>query len=192
MTLSVQLMTMIAMILGGVYIGFAVDTYHRIAYRLRRKQFLKYFLDVHFWLLQTAILFYVLYRVNYGELRVYVFLACLLGISIYAVVFRKVYSRVLEVLINIVKALVHWTVQAVNVLVVQPVWWLVNVLYTVVKGTILFILRMLSYPLNWLGNLLKWLLPEKFIEKVSQSYAFCSTIINKLINLVKKTVKKWR
>ena len=139
-----------------------------------------------------SILFYVLYRVNYGELRVYVFLACLLGISIYAVVFRKIYVRLLEAIINMVKTIVLWTVQAVNILVIQPVWWLLKLLYKIIKGLILFILRVLSYPVYWIGNLLRWLLPEIVIKKISQIYAFCSTIVIKLIYAVKKTVKKWR
>src|SRR5699024_11891782 len=36
-------------------------------------------LELGFWFIQTAVLFYILFKVNEGELRIYVFLACLLG-----------------------------------------------------------------------------------------------------------------
>src|SRR5699024_8882996 len=49
----------------------------------KNKWFINYVMEICFWLTQTFLLFYVLFRINGGELRVYVFLACLLGFAMY-------------------------------------------------------------------------------------------------------------
>src|SRR5699024_5518630 len=69
--------TMLTMIAGGVYLGFAFETYRRLTRGLRKNWLFLYVLELGFWFIQTAVLFYILFKVNEGELRIYVFLACL-------------------------------------------------------------------------------------------------------------------
>lgn len=192
MTLHVQLLTMITMIIGGVYIGFVFETYRRITFHLRKSNFFNYVFEITFWVTQTFILFYLLYRVNNGEIRVYVFLACLLGFSIYVVVFKHVYQKVLEGIITICTTIIGWIVQAVQALLIQPVLWVLQIMYRLIKGITLFILYLLSFPLKLLLAVIRKLLPESFFKKISKFYAICSTIINKRMYKLKKTIGKWR
>src|SRR5699024_5655404 len=104
MTLHVQLITMLTMIAGGVYLGCAFETYRRLTRGLRKSWLFLYVLELGLWFIQTAVLFYMLFKVNGGELRIYVFLACLLGYSMYVVIFQKRHQQILEGSTRLIKA----------------------------------------------------------------------------------------
>src|SRR5690625_3852109 len=95
MTLDEQLLTMFNMIIGGFYLGVAYDTYRWFTPYFKERTFLVYFLEITFWLLQSSLLFFLLYQTNDGQLRLYVFLACLLGFSIYKACVAPFYNRLL-------------------------------------------------------------------------------------------------
>src|SRR5699024_5483544 len=101
MTLDVQFMTMAAMTLSGIYLGIAQETFRRFKPHWKPNRFLLYFMEIAFWLFQVALIFYVLFLVNAGELRLYVFLALFLGISMYQVLVASVYKRLLEMIVRI-------------------------------------------------------------------------------------------
>ena len=93
MTLTVQFYTMIAMVAMGVWLGVAMDTYSRFFHPSKSKSLWLYANDVVFWLLQGLLIFYVLYVVNEGELRLYVFLALLCGYAAYRALLQPLYRR---------------------------------------------------------------------------------------------------
>src|SRR5690625_7413437 len=99
MTLQVQFLTMVSMIIGGLYLGIARDTYLRFTPYWRQRIILKYVFEIAFWMIQTLLLFYILFRVNPGDLWFYVFLACLLGVSLFIVFFVSLYKKLLELMI---------------------------------------------------------------------------------------------
>lgn len=192
MTLHVQLMTMLTMIVGGVYLGFALETYRRLTRGYRKYPFFLYALEMGFWLIQTAVLYYALFMVNEGALRVYVFLACLLGYSIYIVIFQRSFQKVLEGCIRAVKVAFGWVSAVVQTMLIQPVLWVLSLLLTIVRGLASFLLWLVSYPFHWLLRFIYWLMPDIFLKKISQTYIICSTIVNKLIKYIKKILQKWR
>ncbi|MCA0170812.1 spore cortex biosynthesis protein YabQ [Bacillus sp. RAR_GA_16] len=104
MTLSVQFYTMVAMVAMGVWLGIAMDTYSRFLHPNRKKNVWLYANDVIFWLLQGLLIFYVLYLVNEGAIRFYVFLAILCGYSAYRALFQPLYRRLLERIILVILA----------------------------------------------------------------------------------------
>ena len=81
MTLSTQFMTMLAMIGMGIFFGAGLDTYNRFLKRSKRKSWLVFINDILFWILQGLFIFFVLFRVNQGELRIYIFIALLCGFA---------------------------------------------------------------------------------------------------------------
>ncbi len=103
-----------------------------------------------FWLTQTMLLYYVLFRVNSGELRFYVFLACLLGFSMYQGLAARPYKAFLEHIIRMVAAAYRFCKRTVQVLVIIPVKWLFQ-LITVIA---VFILSTLATILRWLVKII--------------------------------------
>ena len=104
MTLSTQFITMLSMIGMGAFFGAALDTYNRFLQRRKRKSWLVFINDILFWLFQGLFIFFILFHVNQGELRFYIFLALLCGFAAYQSILKQLYLKCLEKLISIVIA----------------------------------------------------------------------------------------
>ncbi|WP_371931952.1 spore cortex biosynthesis protein YabQ [Mesobacillus subterraneus] len=96
MTLSTQFLTMLAMIWMGTLFGASLDTHNRFLKRSKRKSWIVFINDILFWVFQGLSIFYVLFSVNMGELRFYIFLALLCGFAAYQSLFKNMYLKVLE------------------------------------------------------------------------------------------------
>lgn len=162
MTLDVQLLTMVSMIICGFYLGVALDTYNRFARIWKGRQLLTYLIAIIFWLLQVSIVFYVLYQVNYGELRIYVFLACLLGFAIYQVLAASLYRNFLEMMINFVRRLLEVIYNIFQAIILKPFLIIVRLILSVIKfiGKVIFtVITWLLFPLKRLA-----IIPYRFIK----------------------------
>jgi len=199
MTLDTQVLTMISMVVGGIYLGFANETFRRFSVMWKKRVILVYLFEIIFWVIQTSILFYVLYQVNHGEIRFYIFLACLLGFSIYVVLFQSFYRRFLEILIQIVKQAAYITVRTIQELLIEPVKWLLALIVTIAMYVldigltiIFFLLKIVFYPISLCGKLAKRMLPESFLKKITKFRSIYSTILYTLKSRVKALVFKRR
>src|SRR5699024_11638556 len=132
-------------------------------------------LELGFCFIQTAVLFYILFKVNEGELRIYVFLACLSGDSMYVVIFQKGYQKVLEGSIRLIKAFFRQVLAVVQTMLIPPVWAILTFLFKLLSGLMVFIIRLLSYTSRWLLLCLRWLILDAFLKKDFQNYIICST-----------------
>lgn len=190
MTLNVQLMTMVSMVIGGFYLGIAHDTFERFAHLWRRRQLLAYFIAITFWLVQALMIFYLLYRANYGELRIYVFLACLLGLSIYQVFASRIYRRLLNGLLTFLKRLFTIIYTIFKFVILRPIQLLFMVLLyilNVVKKMIFSLINVILFPFKMLGKGLYRLLPNKIkkvFHKSSSFYSIIELIYSKLRELM--------
>lgn len=192
MTLSVQFITMIAMVLSGFYLGIIRDTYMRFTPYWKKRIILTYFMEICFWLTQTVLLFYVLFRVNGGELRLYIFAACLLGFSIYQVFAANSYKKILEQIIRVLTATYRFIERIIRVLIIAPIVWIVKALLLLIVfllqavGTILlFVLKVLILPIKWVLQLVYYLLPKPIKNYLYKIAGFYSTMKNICIKWVK-------
>jgi len=197
MTLHAQLITMGSMIVSGFYLGIALETFRRFSMWWRNSIFFTYMFEICFWLSQTFILFYVLFKVNYGELRFYVFLAILLGFSMYVVLFKKVYIYLLELLIHIVSTIIKGVIFLLHVCIVRPLYWLFRVLsiiiqwiWTCMYSVIVFVINVLLLPVTLMIMVIIFILPHKCSEIYSQFSRRCSTIVNNYLLTIKNFFKK--
>ena len=78
----------------GQFLGAALDTYNRFLKRSERKPWIVFIHDVLFWVIQGLLIFYVLFLVNEGEFRFYLFLALFCGFAAYQALFQKLYRKV--------------------------------------------------------------------------------------------------
>lgn len=183
---------MLVMIASGIYLGFATTTYRRVIYAWRYKFIIRYGVEIVYWLLQASVLFYVLYRMNAGEVRLLFGLACLLGYSMYVVLCSFWYEKLLEQLIRIVKAIIRWTSLAIYQLVIRPIYWVGRVVFVIVLSILRFFVKLLYIICSPFLKLLKKHLPKRFLNIISNYLTFCSTIVNKLQDYRKRLYKKWR
>ncbi|UCZ53318.1 spore cortex biosynthesis protein YabQ [Bacillus shivajii] len=160
MTLEVQFLSMLASVGAGIWLGASFDTYKRLA---GKKIFFRWTLivnDLLFWILQAIIFFYILLTVNEGEVRFYLFIALLLGYSIYRAMLENIYRNMLEWMISFTIGVFRFTTRLVKVLIINPIKWLLNVVLTL--GILLlstfwrivhFLLKVVLFPFRWVINL---------------------------------------
>ena len=133
MTLSTQFYTLIAMIGMGSYFGAALDTYQFFLKRPTRSRLIVFIHDLLFWVLQALLIFYVLFIVNQGEIRFYLFLALVCGFAAYQALLKKGYLWVLQTIIAFCRATIQLVKRICVILVVKPIVGIVSLLFFVVK-----------------------------------------------------------
>lgn len=184
MTLSTQFLTMLAMIGMGSLFGATLDTHNRFLKRSKRKSWIVFINDILFWLFQGLSIFYILFSVNMGELRFYIFLALLCGFAAYQSLFKKVYLKVLERAISITISVYVFFVKAIRLLIIRPLQFLAATvlsllilagrgLYALVKwllAVLLWVSKLLWKPIQLLFLLFWKLLPKKIKKSVEKLY----------------------
>ncbi|RST71146.1 spore cortex biosynthesis protein YabQ [Siminovitchia acidinfaciens] len=171
MSLPVQFYTLLSMIGMGILFGAMLDTYQRFLKRGNRKKWIVFLNDLLFWFIQGIIIFYVLFLVNYGELRFYLFLALLCGFSAYQALFKKIYLSLLESLIRFVKMMARLTYRTVFLLVYKPIKGLCLLLIAIILylyGLLLSLVKIVWIMVKWMTKTLftpvLWIL-KKFIPE---------------------------
>ena len=185
MTLELQFQTILTMVSGGFYLGIVLDTFRRLTRRLAKRQLLFAFLEVCFWLTQTFILFFLLFLVNGGELRGYIFVAVLLGFSAYQALAATVYKRLLEWFIRAIiyiyqlfSSIIHAIVILPILFCVKVVWICLRAIVYAVLAIVFFILRVLFAPIKWIFKVIYQRLPVNFQKYLHKLAGFYSTITN--------------
>ncbi|TCN17661.1 spore cortex biosynthesis protein YabQ [Mesobacillus foraminis] len=210
MTLSTQFLTMLAMIGMGSLFGASLDTYNRFLQRHKRKTWIIFINDILFWVYQGLSVFYVLFSVNQGELRFYIFIALLCGFAAYQSLIKRLYLKILDWVISLAVASYRLSVKIVFTLIYRPLRFLtmaiVSLLLLAGKGIwsllktilaiLLWILRVAGKPFEMLLSYFWKLLPKKIKKTVERLYnrlaGFTDHLKNytvKLIDRIKKIKK---
>ncbi|RFA35863.1 spore cortex biosynthesis protein YabQ [Virgibacillus dokdonensis] len=187
MSLSTQLVTMLSMIAGGLSTGVMLDTFRRFSPYWRNRKIMIYVMEVGFWTSQTLLLFYILFLVNGGEIRLYIVLACLLGFSMYQAILSYYYKKLLEHFIRIALSIYRFFSRLIQVFIISPIKGIVMVIYTIfiwvlklLLSLLLFVLTVIVTPIQWLLRGFYHLLPKKVQGILLQIAGFYSTIKNNL------------
>ncbi|MGE7651006.1 spore cortex biosynthesis protein YabQ [Peribacillus frigoritolerans] len=206
MTLTIQFYTLLAMIGMGSGFGAALDTYSRFLNRSERKRWIVFIHDFLFWIIQGLLIFYVLFLVNEGEFRLYLFLALLCGFSAYQALFKGFYQRFLEFLIILVIKLARFIANSVHMLIFLPVKWVIVSILAIIIGIGKFVLALLKWagkillfmlnifwrPLNWILTYIWNLLPVFVTKNVGKFYNKGKGILLKIKNSIFRTLNGWR
>ncbi|WP_342433815.1 spore cortex biosynthesis protein YabQ [Neobacillus sp. FSL H8-0543] len=184
MTLSTQFITMLSMIGMGSLFGVMLDTYQRFLKRPKRKSIIVFINDLFFWIIQALLIFYTLFQVNNGELRFYIFLALLCGFAAYQSLFKGLYLKLLEKVIQLVISVYRFIRKTYLILIYKPVIWLIQLLfsiilllgrglYTLVKfilQVVLFVVKLILMPIQKIMLIFWNLLPKGLKKTVEKLY----------------------
>ncbi len=94
-TLIIDLGIFLGTLYGGLIAGFFYDIYKTIRYFSKPKKWITYLGDILFWISISILSFYLIQKINLGEIRGYIILGFLVGIFIY----RKIFSRFIYVVL---------------------------------------------------------------------------------------------
>ncbi|WP_407272590.1 spore cortex biosynthesis protein YabQ [Radiobacillus sp. PE A8.2] len=187
MTLTTQFLTIISMMGAGTYLGAAIDTFRRYESFWKKRLLFSYIIEICFWLLQTLILFYILYLVNQGELRFYILLAIICGYAAYKSIIQFFYLKVLDWSINSLIQVYRFLRRLVYAILVRPITLLLQFIMTVllwlwgiILSILLLILKIIWYPIRWLLLMLWRLVPKKAKNYFEDLAGFYSKIKNTL------------
>lgn len=197
MSLNIQFITMAAMIGSGLYIGMAVDTFYRFHKRKKRNVLMLYANEILFWVLQGLIIFYILYRINQGEIRFYIWLALLCGFAAYQALFKNIYLMILEKSIAIAVAVIRLIRRLVKWIIIAPILRILKLLLNILtffSGVVVWILllpwKIVRQPVKAFVRLIWRMIPENvriYLVSKSQKYSKIKGIINqwwkKLMNI---------
>lgn len=150
MTLNVQFLTLGTMILSGAGLGMLFDIYRVLSREFYFPRWLTPPLDLLYWLAGTLAVFRVLYASNGGEVRLYVLLGLLLGISMHFALFSNT-------LIAMLRTAVHWFKWFVRLLIRLGDMLIVRPLIAMYRGIIVFLGFLLALSI-FLGKLVLQLL----------------------------------
>lgn len=206
MTLTIQFYTLLAMIGMGSGFGAALDTYSRFLNRSERKRWVVFIHDFLFWIIQGLLIFYVLFLVNEGEFRLYLFLALLCGFSAYQALFKGFYQRSLEFLIILVIKLARFIKNSVHMLIFLPIKWVLVSVLAIIIGISKFVLALLKWagkillfiltifwrPVKWILTYIWNLLPVFVTKNVGKFYNKGKGILLKIKNSIFRTLNGWR
>lgn len=210
MTLSTQFLTMLSMIGMGSLFGAMFDTYQRFLNRPKRKTWIVFFNDLLFWIIQALLIFYTLFIINNGEIRFYIFIALICGFAAYQGLFKGIYLRILEIVIETIIAVTKFLKNTFRLLIYKPILGLIQLvitiilalgrgLYTLVKfvfKVLLLLVKIIVFPLQKIVLIFWKLLPrglkkavEKLYNKIAGNFQEIRNTIIKWIDRLKKRKK---
>jgi spore cortex biosynthesis protein YabQ len=206
MTLSTQFITLLSMIGMGSLFGAMFDTYQRFLKRPKRKQWIVFFNDLLFWMIQAVIIFYTLFLVNNGELRFYIFLALICGFAAYQSLFKGIYLHLLDVSIKTTIAVCRFIKKAFHLLIYKPILGLIQLIIIIIisigRGlltlvrfmgkVLLFILKIIFVPLQKVMLIFWKLLPKGLKKSVEKLYNKTAGNFHKIRNYISKMINRWK
>ena len=87
----------------GIIIGMLFDFFRILRKTINTKDFVTYIQDFIFWILTGLIILYSIFTFNNGEIRIFLFIAIIIGIILYILIASPYVIKVNVCIINILK-----------------------------------------------------------------------------------------
>lgn len=88
-SLMIELHIFFTAVYGGLIAGFIYDIYKTIRYFSKPSKIITYIEDLLFWTIIATIFFFILIKINWGEIRGYIIFGFIIGVLIYVKIFSK-------------------------------------------------------------------------------------------------------
>lgn len=104
---------MLLFILTGIVIGVLFDIFRIIRRSFKTPDFLTYIEDILFWLMAGIILLFTIFTFNNGEIRLYIFVSLLFGLTIYLLTLSKFFIKINVKIIGIIRKIVCYPIKLI-------------------------------------------------------------------------------
>lgn len=131
-SLSSQLYAFAIVLLAGASIGLIFDLYRLLRSWLRPGCVATAVMDLFFWLVAAPVIIAYILAANWGELRLYVLIALILGLAFYYLIFSKAIIRLMMGLAHIISHIISFIMQIIFNIILLPVKALQDLKLTVV------------------------------------------------------------
>lgn len=135
-------------ILNGLLIGLIFDFFRILRKCFKTKNWITYVQDISFWIITGLVVLYSIFKFNNGELRGFIFVGILIGISLYILIFSKTFIQVNLFIINFIKKIL-------NIIIIKPIKLLIKFIKRNMIKPITFVIINISKNLSNLKIKLK-------------------------------------
>lgn len=150
MNLSVQFLSLLAMIGTGIVSGAFIDMIGTGTGHARKKSFIRrnsIFFEIIGWIIAGCWAFYILYVVRDGAWRIYDPFAQMSGILLYASLFHKPF---------------RYFGRLILVLFIKPLWFIAHFIVSIIRQLIRFIVKVIMFFLTPFLSLFRKLYRKDF------------------------------
>ena len=123
-------------IINGILIGLLFDFFRILRKSFKTNDFITYLEDILFWILAGIILLYSIFIFNNGEIRLFMFLAVLLGIIIYIM---SISSYIIKLNVRIINCFKKILIKIFNIMSI-PFTYIIKILRKIFFKPISFII----------------------------------------------------
>lgn len=123
-------------IINGILIGLLFDFFRILRKSFKTNDFITYLEDILFWILAGIILLYSIFIFNNGEIRLFMFLAVLLGIIIYIM---SISSYIIKLNVRIINCFKKILIKIFNIMSI-PFTYIIKILRKIFFRPISFII----------------------------------------------------
>ena len=104
-----ELYVFLLFILTGISIGILFDIFRILRKSFKTKDIVTYIEDILFWIITGVFLLYSVFNFNDGEIRLYMFIAILIGVLLYMLILSSYIVKINVKIITFVKNLLQKT-----------------------------------------------------------------------------------
>ena len=125
-------------ILIGIIIGIVFDIFRIFRKTIKTRDSITYIQDILFCLITGFLLLYGIFQFNQGEIRIYMFISVILGITIYILTISKYFIKINVFLLNKIITIVK---KLINILII-PIKILNNLIHKLFRPISFIIINM--------------------------------------------------
>lgn len=151
-----QIQLFFIFIINGLLIGLLFDFFRILRKAIKTSDFITYIEDILFWIFTGLIILYSIFTYNNGEIRLFMFIAILVGIIIYM-------------------ALISKFIISANMLIINTVKKIFSTIFKIIK-----------IPLNLINKLMRRLFLKPISFVIINIRNYFTKIFKKFDNLLKK------
>lgn len=123
-------------IINGILIGLLFDFFRIMRRTFKTNNVITYIEDFIFWILTGIILLYSIFTFNNGEIRIYMFLGVLLGITLYMLSISSYVIKINVKIINFIKMIIAKIIE----IILYPIKLLLKILKSIFYKPVAFII----------------------------------------------------
>ena len=158
-----QLQLFLIFIINGLLIGLLFDFFRILRKSIKTSDFMTYVEDIIFWLLTGFIILYSIFTYNNGEIRLFMFLAMIMGILLYWVLISKFILSISLNIINFIKKVFQIIFNIINI----PFTFFIKIIKKVFLKPISFvIINIRNYFTKCFKNFSNILKKQKIANKI--------------------------
>lgn len=137
MDIYIQIYNLFAFFIIGIIIGTLFDIFRVIRKTFKTSDIITYVEDIVFWLLVGYILLFSIFFLHGGEIRSYIFIGLIIGLTIYMLLISKYFIKISVIILNFFKKIIYKPIKSffylINKIFFRPIKLGINKIINYIK-----------------------------------------------------------